>query len=454
MTAATSRAMALALTFLVLDAAAAVSAEEARQLGSTLTPMGAEAAGNASGSIPAYAGGLTRAPASFQPGSGLRPDPFADDKPLYTVRAADVAAHEAQLTAGTRELLKRYPTMRLDVYPTRRSVAFPKFIVDNTLRNATSATTTDQGLSVRGVYPGLPFPIPKTGQEVIWNHEMRYVGPAQFTKYDSYNIDAAGRAVLSTTGEIHTDHPFQDPKRQTPSTDDELLSRLRLTVSAPARRVGEALLVHEYLNPMKRSRMAWQYLPGQRRVKLAPNVAYDTPNPGSAGVATFDDAYIFNGAMDRYDWKLLGKREMLVPYNTFRLAYARDSASVTTPGHLNPDLVRWELHRVWVVEATLQPGKRHLYSRRVIYVDEDSWIALASDEYDARQQLLRAGFVYLSTVYEIPAPSITTQSFHDFNSGSYSVLGLMGPHGVGVTFPPPLPGAEWSADALAGSGVR
>jgi hypothetical protein len=442
------------LAFLALEASAAVSADEARQLGSSLTPMGAQAAGNASRTIPAYTGGLTRPPAGFQPGSGLRPDPFADDKPLYAVHAADLAAHEAQLTAGTKELLKRYRTMRLDVYPTQRSVAFPKFIVDNTLKNATSATTTDGGLSVRGVYPGLPFPIPKTGQEVMWNHLLRYPGPAQFTKYDSFNIDATGRAVLSTTGELYTDHPFQDPKRQSPSTDDELLSRLRLSVVAPARRVGEALLVHEYLNPMKHGRMAWQYLPGQRRVKLAPNVAYDTPNPGSAGVSTYDDSFVFNGAMDRYDWKLLGKREMLVPYNSFRLAYARDSSAITTPGHVNPDFVRWELHRVWVVEATLLPGKRHIYARRVFYVDEDSWIALASDEYDARGQLFRAGFLYLSTLYEVPAPAVTVQSFHDFSSGSYSVLGLVGAHGVGVSFLTPLSAQQWSADALAGDGVR
>ncbi len=65
--------------------------------------------------------------------------------------------------------------------------------------------------------------------------------------------------------------------------------------------------------------MPGSYLPGQRRVKAAPDVAYDTPNPGTAGATTYDDAFMFNGAMDRYDFKLIGKKEMYVPYNAYKL---------------------------------------------------------------------------------------------------------------------------------------
>ena len=36
-------------------------------------------------------------------------------------------------------------------------------------------------------------------------------------------------------------------------------------------------------------------------MKLAPDIAYDTPNPGTTGTATYDDAFVFNGAIDRYD---------------------------------------------------------------------------------------------------------------------------------------------------------
>ncbi|MBV8501898.1 MAG: DUF1329 domain-containing protein [Paucibacter sp.] len=436
------------------SALAAVSADDAKKLGTTLTPMGAEAAGNADNSIPEYAGGLTTPPVAYKKGSGIRPDPYAAEKPLYAIKAADIAKYDSKLTVGTKELLKKYPTMRVDVYPTHRSTAFPKFVIDNTLKNATSVKTSDAGMALEGTYAGIPFPIPKTGEEVMWNHVLRYTGPTQFTKFDSINVDAAGKAVLATTGEIFVEYPYYDAKRSGVSGDRDIYFRTKITYTAPARRAGEALLVQDYINPTKSPRKAWQYLPGQRRVKMAPDIAYDTPNPGSAGASTYDDAWVFNGAMDRYDWKLIGKREMLIPYNSFKLVYAKDTAAVTTPGHLNPDYVRWELHRVWVVEATLKAGKRHIYAKRTFYIDEDSWVAVASDEYDAHGALFRAGLMYTNPAYDVPAPATTAQAFYDFNSGGYNVIGLLGPYDVGLKFIDALPATQWTADALAGAGVR
>ena len=191
-------ALALAAT----SALAAVSADEAKKLGTTLTPVGAEVAGNADKSIPAYTGGLTSAPAGFQKGSGLRPDPFATEKPLYSITGTNAAQYEGKLSAGTRELLKRYPTMRVDVFPTQRTAAFPKYVLDNTVKNAVSVKTTDDGLGVEGTYAGIPFPIPKTGNEAMWNHLLRYAGQAWHAKYDSINVNTSGSAVLATTGEM------------------------------------------------------------------------------------------------------------------------------------------------------------------------------------------------------------------------------------------------------------
>jgi hypothetical protein len=289
---------------------------------------------------------------------------------------------------------------------------------------------------------------------VIWNHLLRYTGQSYYTQYDSINVDSSGKAVLATTGQINVDYPYYDPKRTGESGDGDIYFRTKIAYTAPARRSGEALLAQDYINPMKNGRRAWQYLPGQRRVKLAPDIAYDTPNPGTAGSSTYDDAWVFNGAMDRYDFKLVGKKEMLVPYNTFKLVYAKDPYAVTTPNHLNPDFVRWELHRVWVVEATLKADKRHIYARRTFYVDEDSWIAVASDEYDARGQLFRAGFVYTTPSYDQPAPSDVGQSFNDFTSNGYNMTGLVGAYKVGLKYTDPLSANAWTPDGLAGAGVR
>ena len=447
-------AMASAVTLAASSAFAAVSADEAKKLGTTLTPTGAERAGNADKSIPDYTGGLTTPPASYVKGSGIRPDPYAGEKPLYAIKPANESQYDDKLTAGTKEMLKRHPDFRIDVYPSHRSAAFPAWVIANSEKNATSVQTTDGGLGLQGTYAGVPFPIPKTGYEVMWNHLLRFTGTTQYTQYDSINVDSAGHAVLATTGQITLDYPYYDPKRTTPSADSDIYFRTKIAYTAPARRAGEELLVQDYINPMKNGRKAWQYLPGQRRVKMAPDIAYDTPNPGSAGESTYDDAWVFNGAMDRYDFKLVGKKEMIVPYNAFKLAYAKDPYAATTPGVLNPDFVRWELHRVWVVEATLKPGKRHIYAKRVFYVDEDSWVAVASDQYDARGSLYRAGFVYTFPMYEAATPNATTQATFDFTTNGYNVAGMLGAYPVGVKLIDSLPASQWSSEALAGAGIR
>ncbi len=349
-------------------AVAAVSADEAKQLGSTLTAVGAEKAGNKDGTIPAYTGGLAAPPASFHKGDTYRPDPYADEKPRLTITGKDAAAQADKLTEGTKELLKRFPTMRVDVYPTHRTVAYPQRVLDNALKNATGAKTIEGGAALENVLAGFPFPIPKTGAEAIWNHLLRYSGLGyDGSRYDNWNVTSAGTPTLAVSANAYWAWPIYDPKKTGPISATEPFWYNKLLYVGPPRRDGEALLIVDAVNPLKQPRRAWQYLPGQRRVKLAPDLAYDTPNPGAAGAATYDDVSVFNGAIDRFDWKLAGKKEMYVPYNSYRLTYHKNPADITKPNHLNPDLVRWELHRVWVVEATLKPEKRaHLLEARVL----------------------------------------------------------------------------------------
>jgi hypothetical protein len=445
--------LAGALLLALGTAQAKVGPDEARQLGTKLTRVGAETAGNADGSIPAYSGGLTTPPPGFKAGTSIRPDPFAAEKPRVTISAQNMGKYDAMLTAGTRALLKKYPKYHIDVYPTHRTVALPERVLDNTLANATNASTTDGGLGISGAIGGYPFPIPKSGYEAMWNHLLRYVGVASNFKYDNWNVDASGTPALATSGKLFVEYPYYDPKNSKPAAELDTYFRTKIFYNAPARRAGEALMAVDVVNPLKRPRRAWLYLPGQRRVKLAPDIAYDTPNPGTAGSATYDDAWLFNGAMDRYDFKLVGKKEMLVPYNTYRLTYAKKASEVTTPNFINPDLVRWEQHRVWVVEATLKPGKRHIYAKRTFYLDEDSWTALAADQYDANGRLYRASFAHMSPSYDTSTPNAETQVFYDLTSGVYNVSFLMGPYD-GIHYTGTLPANQWSPDALAGAGVR
>jgi len=446
--------VALALASLAAPALAAVTADEAKQLGTTLTVVGAEKAANKEGTIPEYTGGLKDAPASFKKGSGIRPSPFESEKPRLVIDAKTAAQYGDKLTDGTKELLKRYPTMRLDVYPTQRVVAFPAKVAANTAKNAVGTKSVNGGLGVEGMLPGVPFPMPKTGAEAMWNHLVRYTGVAYNLKYETYNVDAAGVPSLVTAGSLVNEFPLYDAKRaDTPAKDTDAYWKVRVAYSGPARRAGEAMMLIDSINPMAQPRRAWQYLPGQRRVKLAPDLAYDTPNSGSGGTSTYSDTFVFNGAMDRFDWKLVGKKEMYVPYNGYKLMYAKDIKPALTANHINPDFMRWELHRVWVVEATLKPGQRDLYSKRMFYLDEDSWVALAADQYDSKGQLYRSTLLNMTYSYDVNAVNADNYALYDFATGVYSLVAAAG-SSDGMRYIDPLPELQWSSESLAGSGIR
>lgn len=437
---------------------AAVSAEEAAKLGSTLTPIGGEMAGNADGSIPPYTGGLPAdlAPPGYTPGDTMLPDPFAGEQPLLVITAKNMEQYKDRLTAVTQELLRRYPSYRIDVYPTHRSVSIAPYIIENTRKNATGARSIEGGLAMENALPGVPFPIPATGYEAMWNHLFRSPGHLGYeinTRYESWNVDSSGTAVLATGGEVWASSPLAtEEKIHIPAGPKDVYARLKVKYNAPARRAGEAILAQDAVNPLVQPRRAWQYLPGQRRVKLAPDISYDTPNPGTAGSSTYDDVGIFNGAMDRFEFKLIGKKEMYIPYNTYKLNYEKEPARFVTANHLNPDYLRWELHRVWVVEATLKPGARHVYKTRYFYLDEDSWGAVASDEYDLNGGLYRGAFAHGTPNWYMKSGAATSV-IYDLVSGVYNASGIFGPFG-GIKYIKPLSKAQWSPESLAGSGIR
>jgi hypothetical protein len=436
----------------------AVSPEEAARLGTTLTPVGAEMAGNADGIIPPYTGGLPQdlAPPGYTPGDTMLPNPFAEEKPLATITAKNMEQYKGKLTAVTQELLRRYPSYRVDLYPTHRTTPLAEHQIENAMLNAQSARTGEGGLALENALPGVPFPIPATGYEAMWNHLFGVSGLLDHefnTRYESWNVVSDGTPVLATSGEVWGGSPLATSAnihKIVGPTD--IYGRIMVRYNAPARRAGEAILMQDAVNPLVQPRRAWQYLPGQRRVKLAPEIAYDTPNPGTAGSSTYDDAGIFNGAMDRFDFKLIGKKEMIIPYNTYKLNYEKEPAKFVTANHLNPDFVRWELHRVWVVEATLKPGMRHIYKTRLFYLDEDSWRAIASDEYDMRGELYRGGFAH-GTMDWYHRSGAASNVIYDLVSGVYNASGIFGPFG-GIKLIKPLGKSRWSPESLAGAAIR
>lgn len=405
-------------------ALAAVSAAEAAKLGTSLTPLGAEMAGNAAGTIPAWTGGLTKPAAGYKE-NGHHPDPYADDKPLFVIDATNVDKYQANLSPGQVAMIKKYPAFKMKVYPTRRSASAPKRNYDETIANATRAKLSEGGNGVVGTSGGVPFPIPQDGLEAIWNHLLRYRGDTFASNWGQAAVTRDGSYTM-----VRLEHDFQfhygNVSMAEKDREPNKLFSLIQSITAPARLAGGVLLVHDYVDQAKVARQAWSYNAGQRRVRLAPQVAYDNPGSAADGLRTNDDFLIFNGATDRYNWKLVGKKEMYIPYNSFKISgNTIKSADVLKPGHINTDVARYELHRVWVVDATLKEGTSHIYKRRTFYLDEDSWMAVLSDKYDKRDQLWRFAEAHSANYANIPVVNPYPQVHYDLQSGRYLVMGLL-----------------------------
>lgn len=451
-------AAALVLSTLSFGVAqAAVSAQEAARLGADLTPIGAEKAGNAAGTIPAWDGGLSSpAKAGFPnfKSPGRAADPFPNDKPLYKITAANMGQYAGQLTEGHKALLRQYKdTYSMSVFPTRRSAASPQRIYDATKRIATTANLAEGGNGVTGAAEGIPFPVPKQGVEVFWNHVLRYradaasrqIGQAAVTPTGSYNM-------VKFHDEFYVVYSL--PGAQEAQLDNVILYFIQETV-APARLAGEILLVHETLDQSKENRRAWLYNPGQRRVRRAPNVAFDNPGTASDGLRTSDQFDMYNGSPERYEWKLVGKKEMLVPYNSYRLHQAKTKPDgVIKPLHMNQDLTRYELHRVWVVDSVLKPGQRHIYKRRTLYVDEDSWQIVAVDAYDNRDQLWRVQEGHGINYYNVPTYWTTMETTYDLQSRRYLALGFEDDPNKSYDFGIKRSLQDFTAAALRARGTR
>jgi len=442
---------ALALAALLAFAAhAAVTPEEAAKLKTELTPLGAEKAGNKEGTIPAWTGGYTAPVAGFKNG-GRRIDPFANEKPLYSITAANMAQHADKLTEGTQALFKKYPqSFRVDVYKTHRTAAAPQWVYDSTFKNATSARM--DGEVLKGAYGGIPFPIPKTGKEIVLNNELHWRGEAWQTDFRGYLGTADGKRVLSVEGIGDFQMPYFNKDGGADKFNGEYWM-IRLVNSGPPVRAGEAITGRQNLDQDKTG--IWVYLTGQRRVRKLPNACCDTPTPATSGVASFDEVDVLSGRSDRFDWKIVGKREMLIPYNSNKMHVPAKDGDLLLANHLNPDHVRWELHRVWVLEAALKPGQRHQAPKSRYYVDEDTWVAVLADRWDANGQLWKTVWSHPVVMPDLPATTPMQQwGFNDLISGAWYASGVVNERNQHYKIVPRRPDSFFTPDAMAGEGVR
>ncbi len=405
------------LLILSNGAAAKVSEQNANKLGNELTAMGAETHANASGTIPAYGGGL-KTDINANPFEDI----FANEKPLFTITAKNLEQYSSNLSDGQLAMFKKFPdTYKMPIYKTHRTAAYPQSVYDKARKNAEKTELVTGGNGLSNFDETIPFAIPQNGLELIWNHVSRFRGPSLEKNGANMAVQRDGSFTpIKVRGRVTSPHYTTegfDAKK-----DENILFYYMQKVKSPARYTGNIFLVHETIDQINQPRMAWAYNAGQRRVRRAPQVAYDAPQNATEGMSTADQLDMFNGSPDRYNWKLVGKKEMYIPYNSYKLidqdVKYKDIVGV---GHINQDYTRYELHRVWQVEATLKEGARHIYNKRTLYLDEDSWQVALADHYDGHGNLWRTAEGHPMQFVNVNTNFYVSMTNYDLLSGRYMV---------------------------------
>ncbi len=413
-----------------VSATVAVASEQnAARLGNDLTPMGSLKAGSADGRIPAWDGGLEQMDVDLSAGE-IYFIPFDGDERLYTITAENMDQYADRLTEGHKALFNTYPdTYKMEVFPTRRSASYPDRAYEWAKENARNAYLEGSD-GLNGAIVTWPFPVIDPDHEyaaemVMWNHKANFVPQAVQYHYNQVLVTSDGTPSLVRMKQELLYNYSRDGITAEEMAETNMQFYFIQRIISPSRLAGNVVLVHETLNQEKEARQAWLYNPGQRRVRRAPNLEHDNPAQASDGLRTNDQNNVFNGALERYDWELVGMRELYLPYNGYGLLDLELTLDdLVRPGHLNQDLARYELHRAWVVDATVKEGTRHLYARRTFYVDPDSWRILAVDVYDNRGNLWRVQEGHIVNLYNIPFMAYAIETGYDLQSRRYALMGV------------------------------
>ena len=351
---------------------------------------------------------------SYDPEINSYPDPYPDDEILLVIDKNNFKQFsETILTPGQLEMFNLYPeTFKMNVYESRRSCSVPPEVIELTKENA---ALIDEGEGIIGVVGSIPFPNPTEALHHVWNHILRYRGVEIYGSSPFFIINPDGTRTYGAGEAIAKN--FWNPFTK---NDKGLQGMIMIKVTHPPRLADASALIIESLNAFETPRRSWVYNPGTRRVRRAPDIAYDYKPSASQGITTADQSGGFNGAKDRYNWKSLGVQKKLMPYNAYEF-HETLIEDVLQPYHVNQDILRYELVNVNVVQADLKSGKRHIIPHRTMYFDLDSHNMLSEETYDGEKTLQTYREFPLINFYDQPMCLSIHEATYDLTTKRYEL---------------------------------
>lgn len=450
--------MAAALYLLFAGTVSANNAEPGAAAlgGSKYTCWGSLRAGTESG-VAKYTGKYYKNWPGLKQESGYVPGPYADEKPILKITAQNYKKYKDRLSTGMEAMFEQYPDVfYMNIYPSHRDFSYHHdYLCKAATYNAKHAKLVDGGLGVHAALGAPVFPFAETGLQAIWNVIFTPRAWSTEVTYSTVDVHSDG-STTHAKSHFKTFSPLgmknADGGELVKTTDSDIAAYFFREPLLPTSAQGKVAVGFQPMNFNEGSTQVWQYQPGLRRVRKAPKIGFDYPVPPS-GLRTVDDDSGFSGSPERYNWKLVGRKAMYVPYNNFKINDpSLSTQQLTKPHTLNPKYIRYELHRVWIIEGTLKDGYRHIYEKRRLYVDEDGWRVLTADMWDNHGDLYRVSMILWFYSQQSGTYQRGVSIYHSLPSGAYEATYMVNDTDQWWQFNQPMKQRSFSPRAAARAG--
>jgi len=272
---------------------------------------------------------------------------------------------------------------------------------------------------------GRPFLEPKTGYEIAWNFEKRYRSDDYEHPYISAVTSKKGKVKHYLRGAWRRMYLIGrtevDPKPRFPNDKGlELLDSFGYTEPYSLR--GVIPLYIRYEDQLKADDM-WMYIPTMRRTRRM-STAQRMDTLGGGFEATWDDFQNMSGKIMQYDWKLIGQKEALLP------TMAKGKPEWVEGRHLTGVDDRYRRVKTYIIEC-IPKDPNHIYSKKVLWVDSESWHMPYGEYYDRNGELWKVMHFHIAfdskgNFYPVCMNLLDIQRMHSSNTMIFGSSGNNG----------------------------
>jgi uncharacterized protein DUF1329 len=330
--------------------------------------------------------------------------------------------------------------MPIKVAPTKK-VEWPTLYREATEKYSSQVQLSADGREIFNYVAGAPFPNidandPLAGAKIMWNQEQK---PAYTDNVGSEwlmeTVTAQGareRTYQSAFWRrmMWTGRLYLDPKPVVRSNPPLRYTEQLGPLFEPFDLKGAGVLSNRYMAAAVPDD-TYLYLPELRRVR---RIGVEDRGDALWGAdVDLDSLWGFNAKVSLWQFRLLAEKEILASLHAGQYGdhsiWCAPSDGTHGVRAFMPCNINWEKRPVWVVEGLPTAYSQYAFSKRILYVDQDTLSVLFTESFDQEEEPWRLFFNifnYTKTPYEgYPARPLEGGQYNYEDEQAFTPYGLM-----------------------------